>query len=553
MQRIKIKQIAPFLILLLALNACRKEKSYWGDDFVAPIAHGGLTLANLFPDTLIKSNPNDSSLKLSFQSILINFGLDSLLKIPDTTTFVKDTMPVPPPTYIPITPSETMFSVDVSNPSQAENYYNFPNGIQLKKAIIRSGTVQIKMENTVRQPIDYHYQLSSATKNGHILDTVFHIPSGDPISGSLNNPGVLTATLDLSGYTIDFTGISYNKYNTLIETYTVSVSASAQPLDTIFFRQGFASYFSFKGIIPQYAVGYFGNQTINVGPDTTSFNIFNTIKSGMLNLNSAKINLRIDNEFGVAMRATINSLSSISTANSQTVTLNSSNSTPLASPLNINAALNTGTGSSSLPKTITINNINTPSLTNFIGILPNKLAYKLTAQINPGVNPNQSLGNDFGYYGTAFKAYMDADIPLYFSASNLILADTVAFNISGVNQLKNINRGQLILTATNSYPFSINLQGYLLDENKQVIDVLFNTPNTIQAPQLDVNFKVIAPQQSKLTIPLAPDKIVKMQKAKYIYYKSTFNTASQPNQIKFYNYYNLDLLLTADVNYSIGK
>jgi len=548
MNLVKLKHIAPFLMLLLAINACKKEKSYWDDDFVAPIAHGSLSLSNLFPDTTLKSNA-DSSLKISFETALVNYQLDSLLKIPDTTTFVKDTLGFNPPPTNPILihPNDQMFTVDISNPNQAENYYNFPNGIQLKKAIIRQGAVQIKMENTVRQPIYYHYQLLSATKNNHVLDTIFKIPGGDAISGSLNNPGILNATLNLAGYTIDFTGINHNKYNTLIETYTVSIAPYAQPIDTIFYRQGFSAYFSFKSIIPQYAVGYFGNQTINVGPDTASFNIFNTIKSGLLNLNSANVNLRIINEFGVAMRATINTLSSISTANSQTVTLNSS---ALASPININAAINTGTGSSALPKTITLNNSNS-NITNFIGILPDKLGYKLTAQINP--HRNQSLGNDFGYYGTAFKVYMDADIPLYFSASNLILADTVAFNVSGVNQLQNINRGQLILTATNAYPFSINLQGYLLDANKQVIDVLFNAPNTIQAPALDVNFKVIAPQQTKLTIPLNPDKITKLQKAKYIYYKSTFNTVSQPNRIKFYNYYNLDLLLTADVNYSVGK
>lgn len=549
-----LRSIIPSFLLatILLLSSCRKETTYWDDNFVAPIAHGGLTLANLFPDTTLKSNA-DSSLKIAFTANLINYQLDSLLKIPDTTTIVKDTLPnIPPPTVITIAPNEDLFYVDISNPSQAENYYDLPNGIQLKKAIIKQGSVQIRMENTIRQPIAYHYKLVSATKNNLILDTIFHIPGGSSISGSLSNPGTLNATLDLTGYSIDFTGINHNKYNTLIETYTVTVDANATP-DTIFSSQGFTGRFTFKSIIPQYAVGYFGNQTIAVGPDTTSFNIFKTLKSGLLNLNSAKVDLHIVNEFGVPMTASVNYINSISTMNSQSVTIGPSNSTPLAVPINVNSAINNGQSSpvTASTKTISINNTNTPSLTNFIGILPDKLGYKLTAQINP--YGNQSLGNDFGYYGTAFKAYMDADIPLYFSASNLALGDTVAFDISQLDQLKNINRGELILTATNGYPFSIDLQGYLLDANKNVLDNLFNTPNTIQAPALDANLKVIAPLQTKLSIPLTKDKIANLQKSKYIYYKATFNTSSQPSQVKFYNYYTLDLLLTTDINYSIGK
>ena len=543
----KTKYIAPFLALVLILSACRKEKSYWDADFVAPIAHGSLTLASLFPDTIIKSN-TDSTLKISFQSELINYQLDSLLKIPDTTVTTAFTFTVP--LVVALSPGMNIPLLN-NDPANGQTYYNLPNGIQLKKAIIKQGAIHFTMQNRVYEPLAYRYQLLSATKNNHILDTTFHIPKADSATGTL---GVLNGVIDLSGYTIDFTGINHNAYNTTTEIDSVHVENSAQA-GFLYPNQGFTSNFSFKGIIPKFAIGYFGNQTINVGPDTTSFDIFKTIKSGILDLNSASVNLRIINEFGATMRTNINYLSAISTNNAQTVTLNSSNSSPIITPININAAINNGMYApvTASTKTITINSNpgNTPTLTNFIGILPDMLSYKLTAQVNPF--GNQSAGNDFGYYGTAFKAYMDADIPLNFAASNLILGDTVAFNLSDVNQLKNINHGQLILTATNGYPFSINLQGYLLDENKQVIDVLFSNPNTIDAPALDVNFKVIAPLQTKLFIPLNADKITNIRKAKYIYYKSTFNTASQPNRIKFYNYYNLDLLLTADINYSIGK
>ena len=527
MKLFKLKYTGVVLFACLLFTNCKREKSYWDDDFIAPIAHGGLSLANLFPDTVIKSN-TDSSLKISFEATLVNYGLDSMIKIRDTALTNSYIIGF----TLPITPNYTLITG-----VPGETYYDL-KGIQLKKASIRSGKVKVTLKNTCAQPLVYDYILNSASKNNIILHTSLTVNG--------NSTGIYY--IDLAGYDIDFTGTNHNVFNTIEQTSQVSVAPNAQP-DVIQPGQGITAIDSFLHIIPQYALGYFGSQSVAVGPDVASFNIFNNIKSGMLNLNSANMQIKIVNEFGIDMRASINTITSISTANQNTVTLNSSQ---LNAPLNINGAVNNGPNNpvTASSRTITLNNTNS-NILNFIGNLPDKLGYKLTAQVNP--NGNQSGGNDFGYYGTAFKAYLDADIPLYFSASNLVLADTVPLNFSSINQIKNINHGQLTLTAMNGYPFAINLQGYLLDENKMPIDLLFSNPNSIVAPALDANLKVIAPQQSKLYIPLTVDKINSLKRAKYIYYTATFNTTSQPNQVKFYNWYNLDILLTADINYSIGK
>lgn len=533
-----------FTILLasLLLFGCRKESTFWEDDFVAPLAKGNLSLGNMFPDTTIKTNP-DSSLKIAFETQLINFGMDSLLKIPDTT--ITNVAKVP--FSFTVSPNTTLLQTTSST------YYDFPNGILLSKSSIKFGKVKVELYNTARQPLSYHYQLLSAFKNNVMLDTVFEIPPGiystNPSSVCVT-PGTLTDTIDLSGYDIDFTGASNNTNNTVNQFGEVKTSTLAVT-DTIFANTGLTSNFTFMGIVPQYAQGYFGNQLVQIGPDSASFDVFNTIQSGILNLNSATVQLKIVNEFGVVMRTTIGNLKAVSTANNQTVTINGSNSTPLASPININGGINTGSGSIAATKTVTLNNINTPSITNFIGILPDKFYYDLSAQLNP--YGNLSGNTDFAYYGTGFKVYMNADIPLHFSATDIVLLDTMPLDLSGVSQFDNINYGQLILTAQNSYPFSINLQGYLLDANKNIIDQLFNAPNTLAAPMLDANFKVIAPIESKLFVPLNKNKIANLRSAKYIYYSARFNTAAQPNQIKFYSHYTLGLLLTADINYTIGK
>lgn len=535
MQKTVKHALAALLLALLALYSCRKEPTFWEDDFVAPIAQGKLTLGNLFPDTTIQSNP-DSSLRIAFETEVINYGLDSLLKIPDTTIKIKTSLPLPIPATI--TPCTQVISATVS-----ETYFPISNGVKLTRADIKSGYVDIMLLSSTKQPIVYTYTLTSATQNNTVLTYTFNIPGR---SGS--NPGVTTHTIDLAGYSIDFSGINQNSYNTVTQEYAAAVSCAAQT-DTIFPTDSLVVTYTFKNIVPQYAQGYFGNESVIVGPDTSNFEVFTSIQSGMLNLNSADVQLKIVNEFGVSMRATLNDLTGISTPNATATVLTS---TVVGNDYNINPAINNGPSApvTASTKNITLNNSNS-NIKDFIGILPDKISYQVNTELNPGGNLGGN--NDFAYYGTAFKAYLSADIPLHFAASNLVLSDTVDIDVSTVSQLDNVNHGQLLLTATNSYPFSISLQGYLLDENKVMLEPLFATPNTIQQPPLDANLKVIAPLKSTLTVPLNKDKIANLKKARYIQYLATFNTAAQPSLVKFYSHYTLDILLTADINYTIGK
>ena len=543
----KLKQIAFALVCICLLSYCKRNPTTWDDNIVAPLANGNLSLGNLFPDTVIKANA-DSSLVIALNTGLINFQIDSLIKIHDTTIVTTDSLPF---SKFPIHPGENISSLLPSN-NNSSTYYNLPNGVLLRKAIVKQGKVKVVMYNTVTEPLVYIYQLTSASKGGVILTQTFNIPK------AINNttPGDTTVYIDLSGYTIDFTGTG-NAVNTIMQTSTITISPYAHN-DTAYALQGIKSYFTFENIIPQYALGYFGNQSIKIGPDTAAFNVFNSIKKGILNLNSASVSLTVNNQFGVEMMADIGSITSINTNNPSNVTLTYTN-VPLAN-VDIHAAHdNNGPNNpvvsvSTSPKVFTFNNSNS-NVKDFIGNLPGRLSYKLTAQINPpfGGNPNQSGNNDFAYYGTTFSADLNMNVPLFFSASNLILGDTVSLDLSTVNQLQNINNGHLILTATNSYPFSINLVATLLDANKQPIGSLFSSPSLIQCPPLDANNKVINALQSKLYIPLTPQKTSIIQKAKYIYYTATFNTTNQPNRVKFYSNYTLGLLLTADINYTVGK
>ncbi len=518
--------------LLIIFSSCKRSEPWWDADLVAPIAYSNMTLSNIFADSLLQSN-SDSSLKIAFSSELFNYKVDSLINIPDTSTNYYYPFPIVTP-YL--TTNNQYFSF--SNPPTTYNL----NGVFLKRVLLRTGKIRVDVVSTVTPNFGYKINVPLAKLNGVPLLFIAPVP-GPPIIGDTVK---VTTYFDISGYDIDFSGPLGNKTN-YVETFAGVEFTEA---DSIYPGQSVRTTITFQDLVPDYARGYFGTQTVAVGPDTAAFDVFNQIQAGMLNLNDASLNLKITNEFGADLRATVNSIKSLNLNTGTNVTLSGS---PIASPFNVTRAIQTGiTASSVVPtiKNISLNGSNS-NLVSFINNMPGALSYSITAQLNP--LGNVSGYNDFAFYGTSLKANMDVDIPLYFSASEITLRDTVDIDLSGVSQTNNINRGTLTLIATNGYPFSLNIQGFLLNEFGQITDSLFVQNSLVDAPALDIFYKVVTPKTSNLYIYLTPEKITKLKASKKIIFRAKFNTASYPSQVKFYNYYKLGLKLTSDINYSINK
>ncbi|MBK6835360.1 MAG: hypothetical protein IPG89_14260 [Bacteroidetes bacterium] len=536
----QLKKLYFIFAIAIVFFSCRKEKTYWDADFVAPVASSSLNLSNLFPDTLLTTNAN-GSLKIEIESDLFSYTADSLLELPDTTiyNFITTLFPFPG-SYFTYQPGQ---SFDM-NP-QNEITFDIANGVKLKEAIIRSGKLRLLIKNPLRQPANFRCSVTSATKNGIPLSII--IPMAP---GTAANPFIKDTLVDVSDYKINFSGPAGNKTNTIFQALSLDILTTAVA-DTFKYNDSLKSYITFVDLVPEYGRGYFGTQVIQVGPDTTAFDIFNQISSGSLGLDSAEIKLTIINQFGVDLRSTINNLKSVNPSNGS-VSLTGAN---IGTSFNVGRAIATGIPTSPVVETVkqlTYNQSNT-NINSFIGNLPKQIVYDLNANLNP--LGNISGFNDFVHYGTSLKARMNAYVPLRFSANNIVLRDTTEFNATALEeQLGNINEGFLLMRANNSYPFSLKITAVLLDENNNQLESLIAAPdNEIQAPLLDANNIVVASKETFLKIPFDKGKLESIVKAKKIAYYIEFNTANSPASITFYNHYKLDLLLTADFNYTLNK
>lgn len=520
---------------MVVFASCRKSfETGWDVDIEAPIARSKINITNFFSDTLFQADPS-GMLHLAFSKKIAGFNLDSLVAIPDT--ILNYSFVLGSGTKIYMAPGSNIPGF----PQTQEISFKISSNAELRNVIIHDGKLKIDYTNLYTQPLVFSLTLPGATKYGvpfQIVETIYPGTTGNP------------KYYDISGYNVKLTGLSGNKINTLVQVTNIAVATFAQP-DTIRGGQGVATKISYTKLVPYYVEGYFGQQVLDLPYDSVSLNISNNLQASDFKINSAYINFKIVNEFGVDINAQLSNIKSVNSFSNTSVTLNATG----LSNLNINKAGKTNQFSNPVfpsVKTISVNTTNS-NLKPFLENLPDYLTYQGKIVVNPMGNISGS--NDFAFLNTGINIYADVDMPLQIQANYFKLISTTAIDLTTVKQIDNINYGAIILEAVNGFPFDAVIQGYILNEQNQTIDSLFNTPsNVINRGAIDANYIVTTPVPSRLEIQLEKTKLANLKSCKFIKFVAQFNMPlPQPPDIKILEHYSLDVVLSIDVNYRAKK
>lgn len=505
------------------------ERPSWDTDILAPLVNASLNINNLLPDSILQANP-DSSLKIVYQNDIYNLTMDTLFNIPDTTIHNSYASPIA---------SATLFPGDiVVNNATAETTYELP-GVELRTIIIESGSVNYTIKSFVHEVTNFVYSIPCA-KDEFGVSFLINV---DVPAAVGTTPGVYNQTFDLSGYTIDLTGINNDKVNTIYTSLTAKIHPAGSPVlvtnnDSLIIDN------TFSNIIPYYAKGYFGQNTFDIGPDVSEFTLFNRIIDGTLQLEDVTFDLKLQNSIGMDSRVNIYNIASINNRTGNTINLINS---VIGSTININRASESGTTVyptyANFPLTTSNSNIK-PMIEN----LPDQFGYQLRVQTNPLGNVSGS--NDFIYSDKLFKAQLNMEIPLSLVATNLTLADTLDMSISSGGE-QNVNSAVLTLFANNGFPFDASLQLYMLDENNMITDSIFGYANTIDEAPLNSSLRAIGKKLTKIMVPVDETKMTKLFNTHKVLLKVKFNTSAQPNYVKIYSDYTIDVRIVGDINYTV--
>ncbi len=529
-----MKKIALLVLstVVLFIVSCRKdfEKPSWDTQILAPLINASLGINNLLPDSILQVN-SDSSLKIVYENDIYKLDIDTLFKIPDTT--IKTTYNLPITSYV-FNPGQ-----NVINSVNNETRYQIVDA-ELRTVIIKSGFVSYKVKSKIHEITNFSYSIPCAKLNGVPFSINVSVPAA---VGSV--PGEYNQIFDLSGYVIDLTGVANNRVNTIYTSIIATINPAAAGPVTVLNTDSLIIENKFFDLIPYYAKGYFGNNTFNIGPETSNFDLFKRIVDGTLQLEDVNFTLKLENYIGLDARVYINNLSSINTRTGTTINLSNS---MIGAPININRAAESGTTVfptyASFPLTTSNSNIKS-----MIENLPDKFGYQIQMITNPLGNISGS--NDFVYYDKLLNAKMNMEIPLSLVASNLTLLDTVNFNISNGGGTNNIRSGSLTLFANNGFPFDASMQMYLLNDQNVVTDSIFGYVNTIDEAPINGAYRATGKKLTKIVVPLSEQKVSKLYNTKKAIMKIKFNTSAQPNYIKIYSDYKIDVKVVGDFNYTV--
>ncbi|MDZ4663939.1 MAG: hypothetical protein SGJ15_03615 [Bacteroidota bacterium] len=524
------KSVLILLVLaVLALFSCRKETvASWDVDITGPVVSSKLNIRHFLTDSLFTTDAN-GILNLNINREVAYIKVDSLLKLPDTTIVNSFTTPI----TLTLTPGQSM---NLLPPTPLT--FSLGDGIALKYAIIRTGNLKIKYSNTVSEPLSFLYILPGVKKYGQPLIISETIPPG-------NNS--LVKTYPLNGYDIDLTAGGAANYNTITQSYTVSLSQTA---NTVVANPGTGAKIelSYSDIIPQYAKGYFGMQSVPVNIDTARLDIFKNFNAINFQLSDATLDFRIINEFGAEFNGLLSNIKSLNTINQSSITLN----TQQLSSININRAFEANNTVNPTIKLISLNK-NNSNILPFISNLPDKLTYSGNINLNP--LGNTSGFNDFAYYNTGIRVLADINIPMKFMADAFILQTVSPIDFSTLKQLDNVNYGSFIISAKNGYPFDAVLQAYLVNDQNVVIDSLFVPGNNIIVKGItNTQHVVIAPSYQRINMPFDNAKLQNIKKSKSIKLKARLNMPiPQPPEISLKDTYEIDIDIIIDVNYKVKR
>jgi len=521
------RTILPFFILSLFISCSREEQTSWDIDVLAPLAETRLSVNNLIADSLIVSASGNPVL-IRYENQFNLIPNDSLYFIPDTSFSSSFSLP------FSINLPAGFEVVDLSQLVR----FNYKD-VQLSEAILESGIANFKVLNTISDKIYVDYSIPNASFSGESLQ--FNDIEIAP--GSNQTPTVFEKNIILNGYLLNLRGDMGNLSN----QFRVNLNAKLNPDGngaTTYANLPILTYqYNFKNIKPYYVRGYLGQSSFT-GNDFLSLSEMKKL-SGIIHLEDITLNFEIENSIGADFSLNFQNIKA-----SRNGTELQLNHPIIGNNQQLNRAQNTAQGD--LPYSPTYKNYSFNSSNSnikaLIELLPDRLSFEARASLNP--LGNVSSGNDFLYKNSNVRVKTTLELPLSFSANAITFTDTLTTLGIESTTTENVLGGDLQILATNSFPFDLMVKGYLLDENKVLIDSLLSNQVILAASVNDL-LRVIQSKQTTLKVPVSETLKLHLSQARYIVLKARLNTQPEDTILPMYTDYELHLQLIGNGKYRV--
>ncbi len=384
--------------------------------------------------------------------------------------------------------------------------FSFSSGLQVDRMDLKSGSFNWFISNCHDQAITATITLPTVTLDGEPLTVTRQLPA---YSGSGNCPslGNLLSPIDLNGYVV--TPVNDSVY---VEYYAEdSNGVEVSPSDN--------TLIGISGLAFSYTEGYLGVYTYEGRRDTILIDFFDNWIQGDVFFEDPIITFNFENSFGVPTRSVIE-VFDIFTVREEVLPLQSefvTNGIDFPYPLldEIGEVKETQFA-------FTRDNSN---IREVLGAGPIAIDYLVDARTNPDEDTDiRGFVTDSSYY----KVRVDVDLPLYGSAIDFTVTDTLSLDFTGFDE---IDYAEFKLVTENGMPVSIDMQGYFLDENGNVLDSLLdNQQRVIGGAPVDAIGDPTTTNEVVTFSDFKAERFAKIKPAKELAIVATFFTTTEGEQ-----------------------
>lgn len=431
-------------------------------------------------------------------------------------------------------PTQTL---DSANSSLTYSFTGELQDVQLKKAVVSKGLLIADVISTFEDTLMFSYTLPGVQKNGRSPNIVQKLL---PAQG--NTPSTWRKIFDLSGYVMDLSE-GGTSYNTLLQQNVIKLLSSGKRI-TLDNSDSVRLEISLQGVQADYLEGYLGKGTERF-TNSRNLNAFNTLGSidGFV-LENPQARLMFENSMGLKFDALLRSLVFSNTQKGRSLSFAG---TLTQGSIAINGA--------QLPDTnravVTVLNFDrtNSNLKELVNLLPNRIAYDISAAYNEGVIPGAK--DNFITSASRLRAILEVEAPLEGSLENLIVRDTSQIDFSDL-LIDNIQSSTLKLYIENRSPLQLTLTARVLDANQRVLTTL--TENSrVEAGTLNEFEQVEKATNTLLSIELDENLLsLVVNTGRYISLEYLVFSRPVGKPVKFYDSYQINAKLTGLFTYRVN-
>ncbi len=504
-------------VVLLAMQSCVKKEDVdfdkvagtnWTPDFSIPLVHSKIGIDKI--TGLVDSNSykvdSTGRVSLIYHGQIYSVNGYEFLPLVSQSDYQA----------ITLSPSEisTLSSTNTVTTQRSKNYTFITNGEHIDSMVLSKGSLDVHISSYIRHSGTLTITLPTAKLNGVAF------AKNVPFTYNGVAPMIVDASLDLSGYDIDFT--TPGPYNVLPITYSVTFNNSGN-LTTI--ADAFSVTSSFNNLAIKRVFGNFGVRSLSITEDSSHISLFNNIIGGTAFFEDPKITFLIDNSFGMTIDAHFNSLYAHTVLYGNPVVTGAPNPIPILTPTTVGT---TAHNTYVMDK----NNSNVVSI---MQKSPLYIGYDVSGTTNMPFMTDNFLEDS-----SRLKIDVNVELPLVGYANGFVISDTTDFTL---DEIKEIEEANFRLNITNGYPLDAHTQVYFLDSMNVKLDSLISPYEQVVVAGIVQNGKVTTPTLKTSDEKFNKERLNHIYSAKKVLTYAVLNSVGYQTlqTVKIYSDYILDV------------